>query len=326
MTAARTLAAVILASTAVATLVAPILAPHDPHEQYADFPYAPPMRPHLIDQDGAWRMPFVYPLQLVDRLDRRYAEDRTRPIPVSAAWRSKDDALGAGPIFFLGTDALGRDVLSRLLLGARASMGIAAAATFGALMIGVCLGAVAGYVKGAVDEVAMRLAEMIVVLPALYVVLVLRTALPLVLEPRQVFVGVATVLALVGWPLVARGVRAIVAVESSLDYVEAARACGASPTRLVLRHVLPAARGFIGTQAALLVPAFVIAEATLSFAGFGFAEPTPSWGTMLQEAGNVRTLGEYPWLLAPAAAIAAVSCAMHTVVGADRGAGLLTGR
>jgi peptide/nickel transport system permease protein len=91
----------------------------------------------------------------------------------------------------------------------------------------------------------------------------------------------------------------------------------------VFRHALPAASGFLGTQAALLVPAFAIAEATLSFAGFGFAEPTPSWGTMLQEAGNVRTLGEYPWLLAPAAAIAAISWAMHAVVGTDRGAVLL---
>lgn len=160
----------------------------------------------------------------------------------------------------------------------------------------------------------MRAAEMILVLPALYVVLALRSAMPLVLEPRQVFVGVAGVLAVVGWPVVARGVRAIVSVECHLDYVEAARACGSSPTRLVLRHILPAARGFIRTQAALLVPAFAIAEATLSFAGFGFAEPTPSWGTMLQEAGNVRLVGEHPWLLAPAVAIAAVSWAMHSVV------------
>ena len=124
-----------------------------------------------------------------------------------------------------------------------------------------------------------------------YVVLAIRAALPLVMEPVQVFAGVSLVLALVGWPIVARGVRAIIAVESTRDYVEAARAAGASPARIIRRHLLPAIAGFLTLQAALLLPAFVIAEATLSLAGFGFAEPTPSWGTMLQDAANVGARG-----------------------------------
>jgi peptide/nickel transport system permease protein len=159
----------------------------------------------------------------------------------------------------------------------------------------------------------MRVADVVLVLPAIYVVLTLRAVLPLVLSPWQVFVGVSVVLALVGWPIVARAVRAIVAAERSRDYVEAARAAGASPFRVLLVHVLPAARGAIATQAALLVPAFVLAEATLSFVGFGFAEPTPSWGTLLQEAGNVRVFADFPWLLAPAVAIAVLSLAISLI-------------
>jgi peptide/nickel transport system permease protein len=161
----------------------------------------------------------------------------------------------------------------------------------------------------------MRLADVVLVLPAIYVVLALRAVMPLVLTPADVFAGLSVVLALAGWPIVARGVRAIVAAERTRDYAEAARAAGAGAARVLFVHLLPAARGFVAGQAALLIPAFVIAEATLSFVGFGFAEPVPSWGTMLQEAGSARAFGEFPWLLAPAIAIAIVSFAVSLSTG-----------
>jgi peptide/nickel transport system permease protein len=303
----RIVAAAILAVTGAAMFFGPALAPHDPQHQYAGYPYAPPMRPHLVDEQGAWRGPFVYRVQLTALLERRYSEDRSRRISLLA---DSDEH-----VFLLGTDALGRDVLSRLIVGARASVGIAIVAAAATLLIGVAIGAVAGYAGGLADDIAMRTSEVILVLPALYVVLAIRAALPLVMDPVQVVAGVAAVLALVGWPIIARGVRAIVRAECTREYVDAARACGASPARLLWRHVLPASSGFLFTQAALLVPAFVIAEATLSFVGFGFAEPTASWGTMLQDAGNIAVFGEYPWLLAPALAVAALSWAMHSLAG-----------
>jgi peptide/nickel transport system permease protein len=120
------------------------------------------------------------------------------------------------------------------------------------------------------------------------------------------------VLTLAGWPTVARGVRGILVTESSSEYAEAARALGASPTRVIVRHLLPAARGFLGVQATLLVPAFVMAEATLSFVGLGFLAPTASWGTMLHDAASVQVVTEAPWLLAPAAAIVCTVFAVHT--------------
>jgi ABC-type microcin C transport system permease subunit YejE len=143
-------------------------------------------------------------------------------------------------------------------------------ATLGALIIGVTVGAIAGFARGIVDELAMRAAELVLILPTLYVILSLRAALPLVLQPVQVFAAIAAALACLGWPGIARGVRSIVAVEFTREYVEAARAAGASPGRLLLRHVLPATYDFLAGQAALLVSAFVIAESTLSFVGFGF--------------------------------------------------------
>lgn len=299
----------LLALIVTAVLFAPVLAPADPTEQHEDFPYAPPMIPHVLDDDWRPHVPFVYAIHLADRLNRTYLQDRSDLIPVFL----NAEARSLKPVFLLGTDALGRDVWARLLHGGRASLGIAAVATILAIVIGIILGAVAGYAGGVADEAAMRVADLVLVLPAIYVVLTLRAVMPLVLSPWQVFTGISIVLSLVGWPLVARAVRAIVSRERSREYTEAARAAGASPARILFVHVLPAARGAIAVQAALLVPAFVLAEATLSFVGFGFAEPIPSWGTLLQEAGSVRVFGDYPWLLAPACAIAILSLAVNLV-------------
>lgn len=298
---------VILATVTLAGALAPWLSPHHPHEQFPSSPYAPPIRPRLVDSAGRWHLPFVYPVVLVDRLERRYEEDRTRRIPLFSL---TPEPRTLNP-FFLGTDPLGRDVLSRLLYGARASLGIAFAATLGALLLGTLVGAIAALAGGWIDEAAMRVAEFVLVLPAIYVVLALRAVMPLVLSPLQVFTGLSIVLALAGWPIVARGVRAILMAESRREYVEAAKAAGAGTPTVLVRHLLPAARGFLGTQAALLVPAFVLAEATLSFVGFGFPEPVSSWGTMLRDAGHVRSFGEFPWLLLPAAAITAVTLAVN---------------
>jgi peptide/nickel transport system permease protein len=300
---------IVLLVIAIAGAAAPRFAPHAPYEQFSDFPYAPPMRPHVITDDGSWRAPFVYRLYLMNRLERRYLEDRSKMLPIHA---HTDD-----PVFLLGTDGLGRDVFSRLLFGARASLGVAFAATIGALLIGIIVGAIAGYSGGWPDELLMRIADLVLVLPAIYVVLALRAVMPLVLPPAAVFVGLSIVLALVGWPMVARGVRAIVRTERRSDYAESARAAGATTMRVLIVHLLPATRAFIVLQGALLVPAFVLAEATLSFVGFGFSEPVASWGTMLQEAGNVRVFAEFPWLLAPAAAIALVALAIQACSGVE---------
>jgi peptide/nickel transport system permease protein len=153
----------------------------------------------------------------------------------------------------------------------------------------------------------------VIALPAIYVVLALRAALPLVLPPLAVFWTMVGVFTLVGWPFAARGVRAIVAREAAQQYAEAARSLGASRARLLLHHLLPATRGFLLVQATLLIPAFILAEATLSFIGLGFGEPTPSWGVMLQEAGRGPILAEAPWLIAPAAAIVLVVFAVNSV-------------
>jgi peptide/nickel transport system permease protein len=295
----------------VATVLASSLVPYEPGRQFSDYPFAPPMRPHVLDAHGHWHAPFVYPIRLVDPLERRYEDDRTRRMPLRWFRASLVGVDGPDPWFPLGSDGLGRDVLSRVAIGARLSLGVAAIATLVALVLGVVVGATAGYAGGWVDRSLMRVADLVLVLPGIYMVLALRGALPLVLSAGQVFIAMVGVLGLVGWPAVARGVRGIFITERTQEYAEAARALGASPGRVVVRHLLPAARGFLTVQATLLVPAFILAEATISFAGLGFAAPTPSWGVMLQDAAGARTAADAPWLLAPAVAIILTVLALH---------------
>jgi peptide/nickel transport system permease protein len=159
----------------------------------------------------------------------------------------------------------------------------------------------------------MRVADFVIALPAIYVVLALRAAAPLVLTTAQIFWIMIWVFALVGWPIAARGVRAVISVERTREYAEAARSAGATSARLLVRHLLPATRGLLAAHATLLVPGYILAEATLSFVGLGFGEPAASWGLMLQEAGRGRALTEAPWLLAPAGAIALLVLAVNLV-------------
>jgi peptide/nickel transport system permease protein len=297
----------------IVSAAAPVIGPYDPSRQFADLAFAPPMVPHVVDDEGRWQRPFVYPLHLVDRLEHRFAEDRSTRVALQ--WFTSRRLVTtpdlAAPWLLFGADALGRDVFSRMLHGARVSLGVALLATVLALGLGAFAGAVAGFAGGAWDTLLMRVSDLILVLPVIYVVLVLRAAMPLVLTTSQVFWTMTAVLGLAGWPFPAKGVRAVVAVEKRKEYAEAAHALGAGWLRILLRHLLPAARSFLAVQGSLLLPAFILAEATLSYVGFGFAEPIPSWGVMLHEAADVGTLADAPWLLAPAGAIVACVLSLH---------------
>jgi peptide/nickel transport system permease protein len=307
-------------AAALLAALAPHLAPHGPGEQFPDRAYAPPMRIHVRDAAG-WRMPFVYRQVLEDRLMRRYREDRTAARPVWSPGSGQSADRDAEPLLLLGADALGRDIFSRLLYGARLSLGVTLVGALAALGIGALFGALAATAGGLVDLSLMTTADFILVLPAIYLVLVLRAVLPAVLSTTQVFWTMSVLFAIAGWPHVARGVRAIVATEDARDYAEAARAAGAGPIRIT-RQLLPAAAGFLVVELVLLVPALLVAEATISFLGLGFPEPTPSWGTMLHEAASVSGMAEAPWTLAPALALFLVVMSLQLAAG-RRGSELL---
>ena len=306
---------VMLAAVAFVAICAPWLAPNPPDRRFDDLLYAPPTRVYLFD-DGL-RAPYIRPWRLVSRLERRFEESRSQPVPLR--WFTLDalvsaDPEGGAPLLLLGADWYGRDIFSRLVHGSRVSLALAIVSTLGATLLGALVGLLSGYVGGRLDTALSRMSEFFLVLPAIYVTLALRAVMPLVLPTTVVFLLLTGIFVFLGWPIVARGVRAIVLSERERDYVVAARALGAGPARLITRHLLPAARGYLTTQATLLLPAFILAEATMSYIGMGFPDSTPTWGTMLQEAANVALLGDSPWTLAPAAAIFFVVLAVNLAV------------
>jgi peptide/nickel transport system permease protein len=301
---------------------ADLLAPYDPATQHRDLPLAPPSRVRLQDAEGRWHLwPFVYRWAPRSVPRQTYHEDVSRRYPLrlfashpmseaesGSSWR----LVGVdhpGHLFLLGTDHYGRDQLSRLLHGARISLVAGVAATALTLLIGLVLGTAAGYVSG-LDGPLMRVADLASAVPWIYLLLAARSVFPLDLAPAQTLVMVVSVIGLVGWARPARLVRSIILSVRSRNFVLAARSLGASHVYVVRRHVLPHTAGVLLTQAALLVPQFILAETTLSFLGLGVGEPTPSWGGMLSVAQQYHVLISSWWMLAPGVALVLV-CALY---------------
>ena len=316
----RNVGIVLVALAVMAAVAAPVIAPHATDARFPGLLNAPPTVPHVVDDNGAWHAPFIYPWRLVSQLEQRYESDRSRRVPLG--WFSGGHLIAStddsAPLFLAGADSFGRDVFSRMMFGARTSLSLAAAAAFGATLIGAIVGGLAGYAGGAADDVLMRATDFVMVLPAMYVALALRAVLPLVLSAQEVFWLLAAIFAILGAPFIARGVRSIVRTERRLEYALAAEALGATATRLLVRHLLPATRGFVAVQITLLVPAFIVAEATLSYVGLGFPDPVASWGTMLHDAStNIRVFADFPWLLSPAAAMFLVVLGLNLLLQDD---------
>jgi len=321
------IAGVLLAGIYASAALAGFLAPYDPIEQNRGLAFAPPARLRLVDASGRLHLrPFVY--ALVPRPGTfDYDEDVSRPYPIrlfpeGAPHRiaglipSNHHLFGVDDparLFLIGSDEYGRDVLSRLIHGARISPVAGLLAASLAVSVGLVLGGVAGFYGGVTDQVLMRCAELVMAVPWLYLLLAVRAALPLALEPRDAFLLVIAVIGTVGWARPARLVRSVVLSARTRDYVLAARSFGASDARVLRRHVLPEALGVAFTQLALLVPQCILAEVTLSFFGLGVGEPLPSWGNMLAGVQRFHVLASYWWMFLPGLALVPIFLVYYAV-------------
>jgi peptide/nickel transport system permease protein len=292
-------------------------APYDPVEQDREHAYLPPMRIHWKDARGHFHLrPFFYAVRLRAGSFDQFEEDTAATVPLSffkrgASYRlvgfvpSRRHLVGAtgARIYLLGTDAYGRDQLSRILYGAQVSLLAGLLGAGVTLFLGALIGLAAGYYGGWRDELLMRFAELFLALPWLYLLFALRAFLPLTVSPLEAFLLVVVVIGLVGWARPARLVRGVVLSVKERDFVRAARGFGASDFYLLRRHIFPETASVLLTQAAILVPQFVLAEMTLSFLGLGVPEPTSSWGNLLTTLQQYNVLVSYWWMYLPALAI-----------------------
>jgi len=303
----------IFAATNLCLLLAGFLAPYPAAEQHREFAYAPPIRIHFVDASGRFHLrPFVYSLVAVDGDGFSYREDPDIQYPIHffvrrSAERHAFEVTEPANIFLFGTDGFGRDIFSRVLYGGRISMAAALLATLLSLLIGTVFGATAGHFGGIADTSIMRVAELVLALPCIYLLLALRAALPLHLGTTQTFLLISAVIGVMGWARPARLIRGVVLSAKERGFVMSARGFGASEWYLLRRHVLPQALGIILTQAVILVPQFITAEATLSFLGLGMNEPVPSWGNMLSAFQHFQVMSSYWWMVAPIIALVLVS-------------------
>lgn len=290
----------LLALLHLAIALAPWLAPYEYSAQYRDYPYAPPTRLHFTDSAGRFHLrPFVYEIaQIVHSGEYAEAKDRLYPVQFLVDGRLFGVA-APGRVFLLGTDALGRDVFSRVLYGGRLSLLTGLVATLLSLGIGLLLGTLAGFHGGWVDRLLMRGGELFMALPWLYLLLAARAVLPLHISPVQAFLLLVCIIGTVGWVRPARMVRGVVLSAREIGFVCAARGFGATPSYLIRRHILPLTWSVVLTQATILIPQYILAEVTLSFLGLGVGEPVPSWGNMLADARHYHSLVQHAWMLAP---------------------------
>lgn len=309
------LALAVLAGIHLLALLAPIVAPYDPSEQDREFPYAPPVRIHFVDRDRHFHLrPFVYGLRPASDQFAEYAENPAEKYPLRFLARGVPYRLAGilesdmhlisvdsqGRLYLLGTDGFGRDLFSRLLHGGRISLLAGLFAALLAALAGLAAGAVAGYFGGWADAILMRLAELFLALPWLYLLFAVRAFLPLHVSALGTFFLIIAVVGVVGWARPARLIRGVVLSARERNYVLAARGFGASDLYLLRRHVLPNAYGVFLTQLTVLIPQYILAEVVFSFLGLGVSEPTPSWGNMLGTLQQYHVLASYWWMLSPA--------------------------
>ncbi|MDD9987786.1 MAG: ABC transporter permease [Spirochaetaceae bacterium] len=291
------------------------IAPYDLTERHRRYVYTPPQRIRLF-HDGRITRPFVYGLERSvdpETLRKSYSENRSEVYPLRFLIRGHEYRFwdlfptdvhlfgvdSGGTAFLLGTDRLGRDMLSRIVYGSRISLSIGLIGVTLSLLLGVILGGVSGYYGGTTDNLIQRFIEMLRSFPTIPLWMALSAALPAQWPPLRIYFGITVILSLVGWTGLARVVRGKLLALREEDYAMAARVAGASEGRIIAGHLIPAFMSHIIVTVTLAIPGMILAETALSFLGLGLRPPVTSWGVLLQEAQNVRTVALHPWLLLP---------------------------
>lgn len=296
-------------------LISEPLAPYNPNTRTTSHIYAPPQAVHLF-HEGRFIGPFVYGYDKtldMRTLKRIYTENREKvqPLRFFCSGDSYNFWLGGrfdfhfvcpaenGTLFLLGTDRLGRDMLSRLIYGTRISLTVGLIGILVSFTLGITIGGIAGYFGGFVDSCVQRSIEIFKSIPTLPLLMALAAAIPPTWPVLVKYFGVTIILGLLDWPGAARTVRSKLLALREEDFAVAARLMGASPARIIGRHLVPNFASHLIASLTLSIPAMIFGETALSFLGLGLQAPMISWGVLLIEAQNISAVELYPWLMMP---------------------------
>ena len=305
----------VLAFMYFSVIISEFLSPYALTTRNTDFIYAPPQTINFF-HDGEFQGPFVYGLKYqlnMTNLKREYQEDKQSIQKIRFFCKSDPYMFwghvaasthlfcpsATGTLFLLGTDRLGRDVLSRIIYGTRISLTVGLLGIIFSFIIGITIGGLAGYFGGWVDNLSQRAIEIIRSFPELPLWMALSASLPVTWSPILIYFGITIILGMLDWTGLARAVRSKLLSLREEDFALAAQLMGAKPQRIIARHLLPSFTSHLIASATLSIPSMILGETALSFLGLGLRPPITSWGVLLTEAQNMNAVELYPWIMTP---------------------------